>query len=229
MATRFIDKEFGANSSTAIADDATGRLKVRDLPDAAGFVKDKVDGFFKYNDDGTIRTLVNTDEAQTFTNKTLTSPTITSPTITNPSIQSVTPVNVTTATVVFTAATHGGRVISFNRATGIAATLPAATGSGVTFKIIVGTTFTGAATIKVANTTDVIWGNATLYQDGGASVNGFAATADDDTITVWTTNNATGGLFGESIELVDYATGKWHCNLVSDAADTEATPFSATV
>ena len=81
MASRFIDKEYGANSTTAIADDATGRLKVRNLPDAAGFVMDKVDGFIKYNDAGTIRELVNKDEAQTLTNKTLTSPTITGATL----------------------------------------------------------------------------------------------------------------------------------------------------
>lgn len=71
MATRFLDKEFGASTTTAIADDATGRLKVRNLPDAAGIAFDSVDGFIKYNDGGTIRTLVNTDEVQTLTNKTI--------------------------------------------------------------------------------------------------------------------------------------------------------------
>lgn len=77
MATRFIDKEHGVNTSTAIADDATGRRKVPNFPDAAGIVKDSVDGFLKYNDNDVIRTLVNTDEAQTLTNKTLTAPVIT--------------------------------------------------------------------------------------------------------------------------------------------------------
>lgn len=57
MATRFLDKETGANDTTAITDDATGRLKVRNLPDAAGIAYDKVDGFIKYNDAGTIRQL----------------------------------------------------------------------------------------------------------------------------------------------------------------------------
>lgn len=76
MATRFLDKEYGADSSTAIADDATGTAKVKNLPDAAGYVYDKVDGFIKYNDAGNIRTVVNTNEAQTLTNKTLTDPVI---------------------------------------------------------------------------------------------------------------------------------------------------------
>lgn len=69
MATRYLDKEFGVNPQTAIADDATGRAKVQNLPNAAGHVYDQVDGFLKYNDAGNIRTLVNTDEAQTLTNK----------------------------------------------------------------------------------------------------------------------------------------------------------------
>ncbi len=54
MATRFIDKEFGVNSTTAIANDATGRLKVRNLPDAAGIAYDKVDNTLKLNANGTI-------------------------------------------------------------------------------------------------------------------------------------------------------------------------------
>jgi len=63
MATRFLDKEFGANASTAIANDATGRAKVQNLPNAAGFVYDQVDGGLKYNDAGTIRSLVATTAA----------------------------------------------------------------------------------------------------------------------------------------------------------------------
>lgn len=57
MAIRFIDKDFGANSTTAIANDATGTAKVRNLPDAAGIVYDKVDNTLKYNANGTIRQL----------------------------------------------------------------------------------------------------------------------------------------------------------------------------
>ncbi len=55
MATRFIDKETGATTTTAIANDTTGTRKVKDLPDCVGFVFDKVDHQFKYNDAGTIR------------------------------------------------------------------------------------------------------------------------------------------------------------------------------
>lgn len=178
--------------------------------------------------------LVDASSAQTLTNKTLTSPTINTPTIsgatlTNPSIQSVTPVNVTTATVALTVATHGGRTITFNRATGIAATLPASSGSGVQFRIVVGTAFTGASSLKVANATDTFVGNAILFQDSADTVVGFAATASDDTIDLFGTANSTGGLLGASLVITDVAAGKWAVDYISDAGGTEATPFSATV
>lgn len=60
MATRFIDKITTATTT-----------KVRNLLDAAGLAYDTADGFIKYNDAGTLRTVVNTDEAQSLSNKTL--------------------------------------------------------------------------------------------------------------------------------------------------------------
>lgn len=76
MAIRYIDKNYGATSATAIANDATGRAKVRNLPDAAGIAADLVDFDLKYNRNDTIVALADTSSAQTFTNKTLTSPII---------------------------------------------------------------------------------------------------------------------------------------------------------
>lgn len=82
MATKYIDKEFGANSTTAIANDATGRAKVQNLPDAAGIAYDKIDNVLKYNANGTIRVLVDDTSTQSLSAKTFTAPTITSPVIT---------------------------------------------------------------------------------------------------------------------------------------------------
>src|SRR6266481_4377713 len=79
MATRFIQKAFGANSSTAITNDATGTTKVQDLPNAAGFVYDLVDNTFKFNAAGTIKGLADLTSTQTLTNKTFTAPVFTSP------------------------------------------------------------------------------------------------------------------------------------------------------
>lgn len=76
MATRYIDKEFGADSSTAIVDDTTGTRKVQNLPNAVGLVYDKVDNTFKFNRNGSIVSLVDTGigaliKAVTFTDAAL--------------------------------------------------------------------------------------------------------------------------------------------------------------
>jgi hypothetical protein len=134
--------------------------------------------------------------------------------------------NVTTATVTIDT-TYAGDTITLNRAGGIAVTLPAATGSGNKYKFVVGTTFTSAGTIKVVGN-DTMIGTATLYADGGATVVGFAAGGTDDTIT-FAADNSTGGIAGCMVELQDIAADLWHVNMVSDAANSEVTPFSATV
>lgn len=136
-------------------------------------------------------------------------------------------VNATAATLAVTKAEHAGRTVTLNRAAGIAVTLPAATGSGDRYRFVVGTTFTGAATIKVVGN-DTMIGTATLYADGGATVVGFAAGGTDDTVT-FAVDNSTGGVAGASVELQDIGADLWHVNIVSDAAASEATPFSATV
>jgi hypothetical protein len=138
------------------------------------------------------------------------------------------PVNVTGSSVALTSALHAGKVVTLNRAAGIAVTLPAATGSGDKYRLLVGTTFTGAATVKVVGN-DIMKGTALLFQDSADTVVGFATAADSDTIDLLGTANSTGGIAGESIELIDIAADTWYVNIVSDAGGTEATPFSATV
>jgi hypothetical protein len=142
-------------------------------------------------------------------------------------VQTAAPVNVTGASVTITSALHNGKVVTLNRAAGIAVTLPAATGSGDKYRFIVGTTFTGAATIKVVGN-DIMKGTAILFVDGGDTVVGFATAADTDTVT-FAADNSTGGVAGASVELIDIAADTWYVAVVSDAAATEATPFSATV
>jgi len=138
------------------------------------------------------------------------------------------PVSITTATVTLDPETHAGRPVILNRAAGIAVTLPAASGSGDAYQLIVGTTFTAASTVKVVGD-DVMKGTAILFADGGDTVVGFATASDSDTITLWATGSTTGGIAGEEVVLIDMAADTWFVKLVSDAAGTEATPFSATV
>ncbi len=139
------------------------------------------------------------------------------------------PVDVTASTLTVTQALHAGRVVTLNLAAGIAVTLPLATGTGDVYTFIVGTTFTGASTIKVPSAVDSMIGNALLFADSGATTVGFAAAANDDTIDMLGTANSTGGLLGAEYTLVDIGAALWHVNVTSDAGGTEATPFSPTV
>jgi hypothetical protein len=130
-----------------------------------------------------------------------------------------------------TEASHDGKTVVVNTAATFAATLPAATGSGARFKIIVGATVTtGSFTVSVADATDTMDGNAFFKTDNAtnaANVIGFAATADDDTITM---NGSTkGGIIGDIIELEDIATNIWSVRITGTATGTEVTPFSAAV
>lgn len=144
------------------------------------------------------------------------------------------PISVTGSSVTF-GPTHVGRPVLFNRAAGIAGTLPAATGTGNRYEVIVATTFTGAATIAVPNATDYFIGTATLYADGGATVVGFATAntgtvaTEDDIVSLFGTANSQGGFKGARIVFTDIAAAVWHVDYTSDAGGTEATPFSSGV
>lgn len=135
-------------------------------------------------------------------------------------------VNVTDSTLAVTAAAHDGKVVTLNRAAGIAVTLPAATGSGTKLQFIVGTTFTSSATIKVTGD-DIMTGLAVIAADTGNTTNSFETAADTDTITF--DGSTTGGIKGDSVELVDIAADLWYVRVVGSATGSEVTPFSATV
>ena len=135
-------------------------------------------------------------------------------------------VTVTTATVTITRAAHAGRTVSLARADGVAVTLPAATGSGDRYKFIVKITFTSDGTIKVVGN-DTMIGTALLLTDTAAVMAGFAASSQNDTITL--DGADTGGILGCTIDLQDIAADLWHVEMVSDATGTEASPFSDTV
>lgn len=135
--------------------------------------------------------------------------------------------NVTDSTLAVTAA-QSGSIFTLNRAAGIAVTLPAATGSGASFRFFVGTTVTSnTSTIKVANSSDTMSGVAFQAADGGSTSNAWETAASSDTITF--DGSTTGGVKGDYVELIDVASTLWFVRLMGSATGTEATPFSATV
>lgn len=174
MASRFLDKEFGVDRSTAIANDTTGTRKVRNLPDAAGIVSDSVDFDIKYNRNGTIVALADLTTAQTLTNKTLTSPTINSLTLTSPTINSAVGVgaseDVITTNVI--AAAESGTTYYLDLAAGFTSTLPAPA-LGLWFRFIVKTAPTGSYVITTNAGANVIYGMF-VERAGGAGVAGAA-------------------------------------------------------
>lgn len=134
--------------------------------------------------------------------------------------------SVTSATVTITSADHEGKVIALNRAGGITATLPAATGTGARYRFVVGTTFTGNGIIQVTGN-DIMAGSAVVLQDGGDTAVHFETAADSDTITF--NGTTTGGIKGADVELIDIAADTWWVRVRTAATGTEATPFSAAV
>jgi hypothetical protein len=137
-------------------------------------------------------------------------------------------VSATDASLAVTSAAHSGRTVLLDRAAGQAVTLPAATGSGNSYKFFVLTTITSnTTTIKVVDATDVMAGVAIVANDTDASASIFETAADSDTITF--DGSTTGGILGATVELQDVATNLWSVRVVGAATGTEATPFSATV
>jgi len=141
-------------------------------------------------------------------------------------------VDCTAGTLAVTEALHGDRIITMNRAAGVVATLPAATGTGNKYTFIIGTTATSNANIiKVANATDVMNGSLNIQQDTDAdgTLKCWMAEVGDDTITL-AGAATTGGIVGNRIECIDYAAGFWACTAFTiSGGGSEVTPFSATV
>lgn len=139
-------------------------------------------------------------------------------------------VDCTASTLTISEAVHNNRIITLNRAAGIAVTLPAAA-AGLRFRFIVGTTFTGAASIKSATGADIMIGHATMGNNSDNTTVDWQAIASNtyDTIDLFGTSNSTGGIEGQEIEIIGLAANKWFVRIQGDAAGTEATPFADTV
>jgi hypothetical protein len=134
-------------------------------------------------------------------------------------------VTVTASTVAVTDDALVGHRIVMNRAAGVTATLPEATGSGNRFEFIGLVDASGSHIIQVTGN-DIMMGVAYLGNDSaGASV--FYTADTSDTITM---NGSTqGGLKGWRVIVDDIAADTWAVVLFSEASGTEATPFSAAV
>jgi len=129
-----------------------------------------------------------------------------------------------------------GKLIVLNAAdagsTAVTVTLPAATGSGAHYKIVVGTVsaMSAAYTVQVANADDTIDGQLTTASTGDTPdlAQPWVTAAASDTITL--NGTTTGGVaIGDWIELTDIASNQWIVSGATTTSGAEATPFSAAV
>jgi len=129
-----------------------------------------------------------------------------------------------------TADTHGNRTINLDTLAGSTVTLPASTGSGLTYRFRVSVLATSNShIIKVANASDAFDGYIFSRDDTSDNAVAFFATAGtSDTITL---NRSTTGsvVVGEWIEVQDIAVNRFHVRGFIANTGTPATPFSATV
>jgi hypothetical protein len=144
------------------------------------------------------------------------------------SAYSLEPITVTAATLTLDYDLHNNAVVVIDRAAGCAVTLPASTGMGAHFTVVVGTTVsTNSITISAANATDTFFGvGVTGIAAGGA---GFqeGVTGTDDRITMAGTVN--GGIAGSVVELTDVKATKWLVNARLIGSGTLESGWSAAV
>jgi len=133
-----------------------------------------------------------------------------------------------TANVTLTSASHAGRTMVFDIASGATVTLPAASGTGNIYKFFVKTTVTSHGyKIQVANANDTMAGVAIVANDSDNSASLFETAPTSDTITL--DGTTTGGILGGQVEIQDVASNIFSVVIRGAATGTEATPFSAAV
>ena len=131
-----------------------------------------------------------------------------------------------TGDLVLTAAAYGNRYLYYDDADGTI-TLPAATGTGYKYTIILKTAFT-SGTIQAASAADSFLGGINGVDDDADAAYAWKAETDDDTITG--SGTTTGGKKGDLYEFVDIATGLFFVSgFITQSGGSEVTPFSAAV
>lgn len=134
------------------------------------------------------------------------------------------PINVTASTLTLTAAAHANRIVTLSRAAGCAVALPAATGTGNTYTLLVDTTITSVGVVISAAGSDKIQGQAWVLSDNSAAVLAYDAAGTAVTITLNGTTQ--GGYLGHRVTLNDIGAALWQVESFGKATGTEATPFS---
>jgi len=131
-----------------------------------------------------------------------------------------------TGDLTMTAALHGNRVLYYNDADGTI-TLPAATGTGYTYLVVLKTAAT-AATIQAASASDSFLGGISGVDGDADTAIAYSADPADDTISL--NGTSTGGIVGDWYMFIDVATGLFLVDgYAHHSGGSEASCFSAAV
>lgn len=135
-------------------------------------------------------------------------------------------------TLSVTEASHDGKTILLDTASGSVATLPSASGSGAIFRFVVSTTVTSNDHIvQVAASTDDEFNGHMIQTDTDTSdtLVSYPALAADNFDTITMNGTTKGGLVGDEIIVQDIASGLWSVKGHINANGSVATPFSSDI
>lgn len=132
-----------------------------------------------------------------------------------------------------TLAEHGGypsKAILLSSASGDTFTLPAASGTGAVYTVIVSTTVTSNNhIIQVANGTDEFYGVVKLYDTSDDSVDNFPCLDADGFDTITCDGSTKCGIKGDMFRFTDVAAGQWQVEGTATCTGTCVTMLSAGV
>jgi len=144
------------------------------------------------------------------------------------SAYSLKPITTTAATLTLDYDKHNNTTVVVNRAAGCTVTLPAASGSGACYTVMVGTTISSNSFIlKVANASDTMVGQLASATTTLGTASSEAAGGTDDTITM--NGTTTGGIAGSVVKATDIAANLWLVDGKLVGSGTLATSLSAAV
>lgn len=144
-------------------------------------------------------------------------------------------VSATDSTLALTQALHAGKIVTADRAAGVAFTLPEATGTGDKYTVVLGTAMTSnSLTVTAADTTNADYAGSILMVDLDAATTAYIAqtiqaTGDD----IFTMNRTTTGgvnVGADWVTFTDIKTDLWLVDgvLYVPTGSNPATPFSGT-
>lgn len=130
-------------------------------------------------------------------------------------------VNLTAATTL-NAGLHEGLQVCMNSATGFTITLPAATGTGNYFDILVTTTVTSGSHVVKTGGSDVLVGSVAVSSTATSTSTGCQST--NSTITM--NGSTAGGLKGSQLHFIDIGSGVWYVDANLVASGTAGNPVT---